>query len=114
MDISPYLNQQEILRETLAGINKSFIQAGEDEIIHTESTPTFEGLLSVLVPVLDKLYHLQHQKFLTLLYRVDISEAMLANAKEKKGESFILEIAVLIIKRELQKVVSRNFYKNQQ
>ena len=114
MDISPFINHQEILRQTLTGINKSFVQAGVEEIVHEASRPTFEGLINMILPVLEKLYHLNHSKFLAVLYRIDISEAMLINAKKKEGEYFIREIATLVVKRELQKAVSRNFYKNQQ
>lgn len=50
-----------------------------------------------------------------LLYRIDISEAQLKRyLSESKGESHLNVIAELIIKRVLQKVVVKQYYKNQQ
>lgn len=48
-----------------------------------------------------------------LLYRIDISEAQLKKyLKEYKSESHFNVIAELIIKRVLQKVVTKQYYKN--
>lgn len=50
-----------------------------------------------------------------LLYRIDISEAQLKRyLSESKEESRFNVIAELIIKRVLQKVVVKQYYKNQQ
>ncbi|MDQ3192790.1 MAG: hypothetical protein M3Q58_14440 [Bacteroidota bacterium] len=113
-DISAFINHKEILRDTLAGINKDFVCIGEEEVMPEQAVPTFEGLLDAIHPILDNLYHNKYQLFLALMYKVDISEATLDNAKEKSRVDLVKEIAVLIVKRELQKAVSRNFYKNQQ
>ncbi len=112
-DISSYINHQEILRETLAGINKDFVRIGHEEVISEQAVPSFEGLINTIYPLLDKLYHNNHRLFLVLIYKVDISEAVLANAIENSGQDLVRELAGLIVKRELQKAVSRNFYKNQ-
>jgi uncharacterized membrane-anchored protein YhcB (DUF1043 family) len=50
-----------------------------------------------------------------LLYRIDISEAQLKRyLNDSKDESHFNVIAELIIKRVLQKVVVKEYYKNQQ
>jgi hypothetical protein len=50
-----------------------------------------------------------------LLYRVDISEAQLKRyLSEAKNESYFNVIAELIIKRVLQKVVVKQYYKNRE
>ncbi len=49
---------------------------------------------------------------MTLLYRVDISEAQLKRYLAERGnENHLVTIAEMIIKRVLQKVVTRHFYK---
>jgi hypothetical protein len=49
-----------------------------------------------------------------LLYRIDISEAQLKKyLGDNKDESYFNVIAELIIKRVLQKVVVKQYYKNQ-
>lgn len=48
-----------------------------------------------------------------LLYRIDISETQLKKyLVENKGDNYFNVIAELIIKRVLQKVVIKQFYKN--
>ena len=48
-----------------------------------------------------------------LLYRIDISEAQLKRyLLENKSDNYFNVIAELIIKRVLQKVVIKQFYKN--
>jgi uncharacterized membrane-anchored protein YhcB (DUF1043 family) len=48
-----------------------------------------------------------------LLYRIDISEAQLKKyLVENKGDNYFNVMAELIIKRVLQKVVIKQFYKN--
>lgn len=50
---------------------------------------------------------------MNLLYRIDISEAQLKKyLNEYKSESYFHVIAELIIKRVLQKVVIKHYYKN--
>lgn len=49
---------------------------------------------------------------MTLLYRIDISEAQLKKyLNEHNHENYLMTIAELIIKRVLQKVVIRQYYK---
>ena len=49
------------------------------------------------------------QKFISILYRVDLSEQQIAKAlAEHPSDTFSAVIADLILKRELQKVVLRN------
>ncbi len=89
------------------------MQIGEQEIIAEQNEPTFETLINALCPVLENLYHNKHQLFQALMYKIDISEKMLNNAIEKPGKDLLKEVAVLVVKRELQKTISRNFYKKQ-
>jgi len=50
---------------------------------------------------------------MNLLYRIDISEAQLKRyLNENKTDNYYIVIAELIIKRVLQKVVIRQYYKN--
>ena len=50
-----------------------------------------------------------------LLYRIDISEGQLKKyLDENKNESYFNVIAELIIKRVLQKIVVKQYYKNKQ
>ena len=50
-----------------------------------------------------------------LLYRIDISEAQLKRHLDKNGvENYFKAIAELMIKRVLQKVVIKQYYRNQE
>lgn len=64
-------------------------------------------------------FELQHNEkktdfnLMQLLYRIDISEAQLKRyLSEYKNESYFNVLAELIIKRVLQKIVIKQYYKN--
>lgn len=106
-----YINQKEILSETIRGINKDFAQIGEKEPVSMDNNYTFEALVEILAPIIDDLYCRQQHKFQRLINRVDISENMLMKAIETSKESEIVQkIAALIVKRELQKAVLRKLF----
>jgi hypothetical protein len=109
------LSRPDLLKDTLKGINKSFSEAGIDEAVAPVSLISFEELVRLLIPALEDLYFKKHHQFKLLLYRVDISEEMLQkNLKDKNQEYILSTVAELIIKRELQKAVLRQFYRNNQ
>lgn len=80
------------------------------------------------VPALQPSYSIIHEKILEelqqsekrpgfnvmqLLYRVDISESQLKKYLDEKGnENHFSVIAELVIKRVLQKVVTKQYYRN--
>ncbi len=74
----------------------------------------YEELFDQIEPHIDQLIRSNQQKFMGILYRIDLSDEQLKKAVESNStEPFSTIVSDLIIKRELQKVVIRNQYKKQ-
>jgi hypothetical protein len=98
--------------QTLAQIEKDFESSGIRLTVSKQNT-SFEELVHTLSPEIKQLMDKNYQGFLNLLYRIDIPEVKLKKEIALKKEMRMEEVvAELIIKRELQKVVIREFYKN--
>ena len=61
-----------------------------------------------------KLYTQNYDDYLNLLYRVDVAENEILAIKVQTLEETINEISFLIIKREFQKVMFQELYKNRE
>ncbi len=72
----------------------------------------YEELFDQIEPYISQLIHSNQQKFMGILYRIDLSDVQVKTAvQENSSEPFSVIVTDLIIKRELQKVVIRNHYK---
>jgi hypothetical protein len=73
----------------------------------------YEELFEQIEPHINQLINSNQQKFMSILYRIDVSDEQIKKAvNENSSEAFSAIVSDLIIKRELQKVVIRNHYKN--
>ena len=74
---------------------------------------SFDLLKEQLSLHINSLIHLDFQKLVSILYRVDVSESKLKHLlKENQGFDAANIITDLIIERELQKIRSRQEYRN--
>ena len=74
---------------------------------------SFELLKERLSSHINFLIQSDFQKLASILYRVDVSESKLKNLlKENQGFDAASIITVLVIERELQKIRSRQEYRN--
>lgn len=75
--------------------------------------PNYTRIHEKIVLELQRNENRSDSNVMQLLYRIDISEAQLKKSlNELRGENYFNVIAELIIKRVLQKVVVRQYYKN--
>ncbi len=75
----------------------------------------YEELFDQIEPHIKKMVDSNRQKFLGILYHIDLSDEQVKKAVESNSTEPFSEIMTdLIIKRELQKVVIRNHYKSRQ
>jgi hypothetical protein len=104
-----------ILQKTLLQIQKDFEFAGIPLSFENTEALTFQKITEKIQPLLAELMTKNYQGFMNLLYRIDLNESRIkketAAQPEKKFEEII---AALVIKRELQKVVIKEYYKNNQ
>lgn len=84
---------------------------GTDLVMELE--PSYSSILEKIASSLQRHEGKADFNIMQLLYRIDISEAQLKKYLiQHKDKSYFQVIAELIIKRVLQKVVIKRFYKN--
>ncbi len=119
-DFSPnYLateaKKDDLIQKTAAQIIKDFAEFGLDVSFsgHTNQFyPELFGQLSVLV---EELLANDYNRFLAMLYRIDISNKDLENYRQMMPQSNQTEIVTtVIIHRELKKVMTREYFKHHQ
>lgn len=113
-DLSRYFNQLDLIKATADQIIKDFEMFGMEIKFSGNPYNAYEELFDQIEPQIKKLIDSNRSKFLGILYRIDLNDEQVKKAvNENSSEPFSEIITDLIIKRELQKVVIRNHYKNQ-
>ena len=112
-NISKYINRLDLLQDTANQIIKDFEMFGMEIKFSGNQYNAYEELFDQIEPHIKKLIDTNHQKFMGILYRIDVSDEQIKKALEQNSsEPFSEIITDLIMKRELQKVVIRAHYKN--
>lgn len=101
--IQPYLTDVEMLRLTAEQIQKDLAFFSLPVSFSGSQENAYDELFGQVHPHVKKLMETDFEKFLSLLYRVDIHEKQLRGADAE-------QITELIIKRCLQKVVLRKLF----
>ena len=111
-DIPEQLNaQQQLARLTIEQIKKDFLTNGLEVQLQTSAEPNYNEICTALVDVLDWLFENDSHKLMQLLYRIDLPEVKLNEALGNAMEQAVSEtLAALIVRREAQKVIIRQFY----
>jgi hypothetical protein len=100
------IHGKDYLRQLILQLRKDFQSAGIPVKLYLNHPYTFDELVKLIQTAIESA---TTQQVFHLLYRIDISEEQLK--KEMKSPGIDLElIAMLIVKRELQKVVLRMLY----
>ena len=111
-NLSKYINRLDLIKDTASQIIKDFDMFGMEIKFSGNAYNAYQELFEQIEPHINKLIHTNQSKFMSVLYRIDVSELQIKKAvNENTSEPFSDIITDLIIKRELQKVVIRNHYK---
>lgn len=111
-DPALYINRLDLIKDTANQVIKDFDMFGLEIKFSGNAYNAYEELFEQIQPHIDKLINSNQQKFLGILYRIDISEEQMKKAVlDNLSEPFSHIITDLVIKRELQKVVIRKQYK---
>ena len=111
-NISQYFNRLDLIKDVANQIIKDFDMFGLEIKFSGNAYNAYEELFEQIEPHINQLISLNQQKFMSILYRIDVNEEQIKKAvSENSSESFSAIVSDLIIKRELQKVVIRNHYK---
>ena len=96
----------------IAQLIKDFSSANFDSDFITHLKPDVQEIQFAIIDKLEKVEKISKTKLRNLLYRIDISEKQLLKLSKNKTENSFNEIlSELIIKRVLQKVIFKEYYK---
>ena len=110
--IQAYINNIDLLQQTVEQIKKDFDLFGVEIKFSGNRYDAYDELFSQIRPYIEQLMSRDYQRFMNVLYRIDVNEQQLKRKLEENASESTSEIiSNLIIKRELQKVVIRNYYK---
>lgn len=111
-DPAPYINRLDLIKDTANQVIKDFDMFGLEIKFSGSAYNAYEELFDQIQPHIENLISNNRQKFMGILYRIDVSEEQLKKAvSENQSESFSAIVTDLVIKRELQKVVIRLQYR---
>src|ERR1043165_9255477 len=98
-----------MIRQAAEQLKKDLEQFGVDIVFSGDTLNAYDELFAQTEPFILKLIHNNYEKLLQLLYRIDVSEKLIGKAVED-SDHISADITRLILFRELQKVVIRNYY----
>lgn len=110
-NLSVYHHRVEIIRATADQIIKDFEIFGEKIEFSGNTGTAYEELKSQVLPVVARLMRENPEKFLSLLYRIDVSEKTVKEISGNREGNFEEIISEVIIERELKKVIIRKYYR---
>ncbi len=114
-NVAEFLNEKEIVQETADQIIKDFALFGLTITFSGNTLTAYHELFQQLKEQVQILANRDYQKLLSVLYQVDISDKELARGGEELPEYSPIEIiAHQIIVRDLKKVLTRHYFKNNQ
>lgn len=112
-DISSGISKPGLFEKFKEQLKKDFEGSGLNGDFASTLEPDYNMILNTMMLELDRVNKLAVSKLTGLLYRVDVSELQIKKLSKVKPEADLNAImAELIIKRELQKVVIKEHYRN--
>lgn len=111
-NLKSFLDRAEIVRETAEQIIKDFAMFGVEILFSGDVLNAYDELHRQLVEQISVLIQNNHDKLLSVLYQVDITEREIAQAERDLPHYNHVEIiAHQVIARELKKVLWRRYFK---
>ena len=113
LNLKNQLSRKDLFDAFKKQLTKDFVQSNFPADFIEALEPDYANILEKIACELQRHEKRTDFNLMSLLYRIDISEAQLKEyLNENRNEAYFNVIAELIIKRVLQKVVIRQFYKN--
>ena len=109
-NIQVYKSDQSMLDALLRQVNKDF-RGIESQVFETDFDLDWNAMMERLEPIIDRLINLDSERFFRLLYTIDIDERkvkqILFGSHEERTP---WSLSVLILERELLKVVTKKHF----
>ncbi len=104
----------DLLQQVVLQLNKDFQLNGFEVEFSGKGETAYNELTCQLMPVIEYMLEKKPERFWNLLYSIDLNEQKVKEALFGQDSNSIQQLTDLILKRELQKVVIRNFYSGKQ
>jgi hypothetical protein len=112
VQVNDQLSSQDLFNAFKQQLTKDFEQSNFDSDFIKALDPNYARIHEKIVHELQRSGNRADSNLMQLLYRIDISEGQLKKyLSEHANENHLITIAELIIKRVLQKVVTKQYYK---
>lgn len=110
--VNTHLTRKDLFEAFKTQLAKDFVQSNFSADFVEALEPDFQRIREKILHELQRSQKKADADLMQLLYRVDISEAQLKRYLDEQPEQHhLITIAELIIKRVLQKVVIRKYYR---
>lgn len=114
-DIESFKLQHAVVQQVVTQIQKDFDDIIVEVNLDGEGSP-YDQLKKQIRPIIDWLLEKRPERLFALFYRIDIPEQVVKRLMTDGGEGgdVVEQYTDLILQRELQKVIIRNFYSKMQ
>lgn len=109
-NLASFHNKIDMIRATAKQISKDFEIFGEVITFSGNADTAYAELSDQISSISKKMMAENFEKFLSLLYRIDISENSVKKILTEYSGNFEIIIAEMIIERELKKIIIRKYY----
>ena len=112
-NLEKFFDQQKIIEDTAAQLIKDFAEFSFEIKFTGKEKTAYEELFQQAEPVISHLLDKNNSLLFSVLYRIDVSENEIKKHTRKfpdQNMSYI--ITDLILRRELKKVLTRNYFRN--
>jgi len=110
-DLSKFHNRLEIVKQAGDQLVKDFEMEGLKIEFSGDPLTCYEELYKQVIEIVAFLLDQRIERFMQLLYRIDINEKQLKQILEQGNSDRVhADVTKLILERELKKVIIRNFY----
>jgi len=108
-ELNRSIQSNNLLKETVDQLEKDFLMIGVNFDIE-KPVSDYKDLFSFTFHLIDALNQQIPQRVLNLLYRIDLSEEIVKSEMLITQLSFTEMLSEMIVKRELKKVIIKNYY----
>ena len=109
LELEKSIKSNMFLEETILQLEKDFLMIG----VHFDfekPISTFKEVFTFTFHLIEALSQQDSRKILNLLYRIDLSEEIVKSEMQNTSLSFTEMLSKMIVKRELKKVILKNYY----
>lgn len=111
-ELNKHANKAELLKEVAIQLEKDLNRSGIKTDWTEEEHVNPQIVIENLRDILHELYQTDRTKLSAIMYTVDLSKSQISKSINRPNAlDMPEELAILILKRVLQKVVLRNYYK---